>query len=319
MSNMKEVQSEMFNDPNIIDVEVIEVTNPVINIKRSITVVFSKDSVPSTCTAALLMGILERESCAVVSETYKVEFVEIGSFNGKKISDAYLWLGLEKVTPDLHPTMLEKFNSAQHSLYNGEMDLSYPDLSTPFQDAVATIREEVKYIRPAYDFAYSSMIQFSNLIPEMDFQDIYRVVKDITLTDRYISNFLSTVSKSDELLSGWAHMNSCLAFLGLPHTVVPASLRAEDMIEAYLNHRAQFKEIINASPFEEITFGGRVNRVMKTSIPDGFWMARRILSLAGVLHHNVRLVEEGFHTETNLPKSVANTFRIGTARSTASQ
>lgn len=305
------------DDTEIIEVDVVDLDAPVINVKRSIAIIYSKDSMPSTCAAAMLRNQVATRLIGAAKETYKVDFIEIGDLEIEEIHDGYLWLGMASMVPDMHPNLESKFKEAQHSTIEMSFKDECPILPSPFRLAVGEVIDVMGQLKPDYDFMYRSMDRLSSLIPEMDFSQSWKTLRELNELESSVGEFLSGKGTTQGLITAWVIMNRCLRELGHPHADFSEDITAEGLMELYLQHRSTMKAIIEKSEITAISFDGKVNRVIGTSIPEGFWMARRIIEVTGAYYHNVRLTKTGYHVEANLPCNIAKVFKLGSSRSSS--
>lgn len=298
--------------------EAVVLAPPVINVTRSLCVVYSTDSIFSTMSAGMIKRFVEERMPADLKEVYDISYMEIGDLCIEKSADAYLWLGMKPVKDAVYPTAIEDFKDAQHLTIE---DLGYSDDTedSEFQKSINDFRtvddRGVIYLSSdmeplpkskmtgnyVFGFLTRALNNLSTLIPELKFEDMHQPLLRISHMENSLVTFYHPSATVECIMGVWTAMNEALRQLGHPYNEGAFDLLADDRLSAYDFQYKETRAIVNAQsqPKDRVYIPEYKSDVVVTRMPKDFWMARRIIQMGNKYYHNTRLTVFGLHAESN--------------------
>lgn len=308
--------------------------NPVKPKIKTITVVYSTDSLVSLTAARAVKEILQLMNN---SESPDVKFIEVGMFNDTQFTDAYMWLDIAPLTKAINPKRAKEFSSKKHleisdnalgmknmyGLYKSYFPQvnNYPevtvvrgigmDVSSINQDAlhygavieaVAGILSLTEGYKPSThhgDLTWKhSQMQRDCLAfyhKKTDIGDLARIYKE---TYNFLVSMVSS-SAVDPITEVDTPEDKALTKL---------YIRRIRAVGAVVSQQATVQEVvltdhayINRGPLKAFK---KVNvQVLTTLMSQDFWLARRLIGFSYQLFRNGRLAFHGNQYFSNLPAS----------------
>lgn len=296
---------------NLIDIDAIVLEEPVVNVRRSISVIYNTDNILSTVSAAMIKNLIDTRMSDDSKLVYDFQFIEIGNLHIENPSDGYLWLGIQPAIAAVDPEIRDRFNDAHHAT----IEKSWCDENSHFREMVNSINRDGEHsLVNANTFSHTAIDRFSSLVPEMGFHETWDLLINLHNIEKLIDSFHSARATVVEIITAWVTMQGALRDLGHPFYKDAFSPDADTVLVAYQQHREFVLRAFKVpSSNTGIYIDGVATRVIVLNMPSDFWMARRMIQMSGGLYHNTRLAFNGIHTESNVPGKLSDS-RIGDIR-----
>lgn len=299
--------------------------------KKTLTVVYSFDSISSIVAAGLLKGIT---STCDKSGLLDVKFVEVGALNVTKMSEYYIWLGVEPVSECAVKEIRSKFTKHSHIVINDDSLWEFPktklinDIGQKAEEhnlAIKTITssDAIRYSRQPESSIYFGMLLSSvnalvHLFPALSYEDVASEIFTISKLQKRCAQFYDKTTPIHQVLQTYMFVNNMLVDLGQPGTIIAPDIEIDQLSTLYKTRYDQVaKQITNQVVVRDVLLTKQVWKdrapykgnsgvrvpVICTFLSHDFWLARRIIAFGQKFYHNTRLVSYGKHQTTNLLQS----------------
>lgn len=297
---------------------------------KTLTVVYSCDSISSIMTAGLLKGFIQGTAFQE-----SVKFIEVQGLHVTKMTDEYIWLGIQPTPECAIEELRPKFSTHPHIIITDDTLWQFPQtalmksLAQLAHDNGLTVKtmtttDMLQYSSPPEAAIYFGLLlsSFNALLkvyPQIKPEQLLDEVVPISSLQKRCAQFYDKQTPISEIIHTYKLINNILITLGQPGDFIPEEMDIDklslhyktryDHIARQITNQATTREIKltkyvykDRAPFKSNT-GVRMP-VICTFLSSDFWLARRIISFSHKYYHNTRLVSFGRHQTTNVPQKL---------------
>lgn len=331
MSVISKLSTAQSND-RVHDTDTLYEDVPIVNIQRSVQVVYSKDSPKSIKAASTIKSLIESiEKGSIVDSVYGFRVTEIGDLVIKDVADVYIWIDLPKSDVSENPVIMDMFNQSEHHsvVGNGAGPWVHSYFGECIENFVASGGYKTRYVNDASEairdpltiqhtlhigVILNSICAISYAVPELIIPEVDRLIEYLSYMENQTVTFFSKQANTKDILKEFTAIHNGLVNLTglgerftLSNTDTHLMQRLAEGCPIATTYSAIYKQVRDQLFEQGVTCSTNVTSTYKcqiayTRIQNHVWMARRIAAMTDLILHNTRIAAYGSHSTSTGPK-----------------